>query len=337
MTEAPLVVLHGDVPGATRLEAARWSIGETAESGRVPVPDPREEKPWLLLRTVSLLADAFVDLQPYGARLQSRPTRLSEQEAAEFRQDLEAFAVAAALEGAEGLTASLTICGPVTLASRLHTHAGESLLSDRGAARFVAESLAEGVARLAGRLTADHGIGLELLLVEDRLEDAADGRVRTASRFATYRALGPSGVRELWQPWAAAGQSRPGARDLLAGVESAATAAEALAAGGLAGVVPATGAPWSPRALEAWAPLVEAGSLVLPALSVRSGRAGLRSAARDLIAAADAVGLAEDARGRLGVALGEGLRAQGAEASGIVAELRRSGEALRGGAERPRH
>lgn len=324
----PLLTLAGDVPGGSRLEAARWAVGETAETGRSPFPDPRESQPWLMLRSGALLTDSFVDVQPYGFRLLPGSTRLSAAAAEQLDAEAEALALAARLEaGSRPLPViTLALWGPVTLASRLHSQLGERLSADPGAVRHLGEALADGVRTWSERMRAAHGLEFAPVLREDLLDDAAEGRLPTASGLRTHRPVTEDVLRSALAPWSSAGLG-----GVLTGVRGTARAAAAGSAAGLTAVELArAGERWAPADLERSAGLADAGLGSL--LAVDPNRPG---DARDLAEALEASGAGEGERSRLGLWCPPGLRGLAAsQGTGAAAEnvamLRSLGESLRG-------
>ncbi|MCB4207782.1 hypothetical protein [Arthrobacter sp. UM1] len=326
----PRLTLAGDVPGATRLEAARWAVGETAETGRSPLPDPREDQPWLMLRSGALLTDSHLDVQPYGFRLLSGSTRVSAAAAEQLDAEAEAFVLAARLESGTGSPPAVTVTlwGPVTLAARLSSPLGERLVADPGAVRHLGEALADGVRSWRERMRQAHGLEIEPVLREDSLDDALDGRLPTASGFRRHRPLGEDVLRSVFAPWKAAGLG-----GVLTGVRRPSRAAAAgTAAGASAAELVRAGDRWAPSDVERTEALAEAGLGAL--LAVDPGRP---ADGRELAQAVETAGASEEDRARLGLWCPPGLRrlgaAQGAAAAAEnVAMLRSLGESFPGSA-----
>lgn len=138
-------------------------------------------------RGAGLLTDLPVELQPSGWRLTSRPGRDAERTASLWRQDLDELTEA--YDGYGGLL-KVAVAGPWTLASSLELPGGEKAIVDLGAAGEIAESLAEGIASLTGRLASllpDAKVVLQL--DEPSLPAVLTGTIPTASGFGRLRAV----------------------------------------------------------------------------------------------------------------------------------------------------
>lgn len=137
-------------------------------------------------RATALLVDLPVDLQPQGWRMVDRPGRDAERTASYWRQDLDELA-----EAYDGWTGplKLQVAGPWTLAAELWLPLGDRVLSDTGATRDLAESLAEGVrAHLADVARLVPGAQLILQVDEPTLPAVLLGRIRSDSGFRVLSA-----------------------------------------------------------------------------------------------------------------------------------------------------
>ena len=194
-TLPPAVVATGlgSWPGTDVREVLRVVRGEL--TGAVPegvagmpyLPELPARGPGadLLGRSAHLLVDLPVDLQPQGWRLVDRPVRDHERTASWWRQDLDELAEA--LDGWAG-PLKVQVGGPWTLAASLWLPLGDRVLSDPGATRDLAASLAEGVAAHVAdvrRLVP----GAEVVLQVDEPSVAAVllGRVRSESGYRVLR------------------------------------------------------------------------------------------------------------------------------------------------------
>lgn len=132
-------------------------------------------------RTASLLVDLPVDLQPQGWRMVDRPGRDAERSGSWWRQDLDELAEA--FDGWAG-PLKLQVAGPWTLAAALWLPLGDRILSDAGATRDVADSLAEGVRlHLANVARLVPGAQLTLQVDEPTLPDILLGHIRSDSGY----------------------------------------------------------------------------------------------------------------------------------------------------------
>lgn len=183
----------GSWPGTDVREALRVVRGELA--GETPegvmgmpyLPELPARGPGadMLGRAAHLLVDLPVDLQPQGWRLVDRPGRDHERTASWWRQDLDELA-----EALDGWTGPLKVqvAGPWTLAASLWLPLGDRVLSDRGATRDLAGSLAEGVAaHVADVRRLVPGAEVVLQVDEPMLTTVLLGRVRSESGFRVLR------------------------------------------------------------------------------------------------------------------------------------------------------
>lgn len=184
----------GPWPGADALEAQTVVLGELGAppEGVTGMPFAvvlTERGPWsdLLGRAVGMLVDLPVELGPHGWRLTGRPGGDLVRARSTLRDDIDALAVAA-----HGWSGPLVVPvhGPVTTAASVDLARGDRVLSDAGASRDVAESLAAGlVDHLAALIRAVPGARPTLLLHEPALAAAIEARVPTFSGRATLRAV----------------------------------------------------------------------------------------------------------------------------------------------------
>lgn len=182
----------GSWPGTDVREALRTVAGELAHGsspeGVLAVPylpelPARGPGADLVGRTAHLLVDLPVDLQPQGWRLVDHPGRDADRSGAWWRQDLDELAEA--LDGYAG-PLKVQVAGPWTLAASLWKPLGDRVLSDAGAVRDLAGSLAEGVAgHLAAVRSLVPGARVVLQVDEPSLPAVLLGRIRSASGYRT--------------------------------------------------------------------------------------------------------------------------------------------------------
>lgn len=133
----------GSLPGTDPVEAMRLVLGELPELPHLPELPGRGAGAELVGRGAVLLVDLPVEIVPSGWRLASHPGR-DQRRAGDFlAHDLDAL-----YEQADGYCGplKLQLAGPWTLAASLELPSGHRLITDPGAVRDLAESLAEGLA-----------------------------------------------------------------------------------------------------------------------------------------------------------------------------------------------
>ncbi|MFI9648040.1 methionine synthase [Streptomyces sp. NPDC052040] len=177
----------GSMPGGDAREAAKTVAGSLEDFpflAELPARGPGAD---MIGRTAGMLVDLYVRLEPSGWRFGDRPGRDTRRARAWLGEDLDALE-----EFTQGYEGPLKVqaVGPWTLAAALELRNGEAALSDPGACRDLAGSLAEGL-----RLHLDElrrrvpGARLVLQLDEPSLTSVLRGQVKTASGYRTHRAV----------------------------------------------------------------------------------------------------------------------------------------------------
>lgn len=186
----------GPMPGTDPREASRIMMGECHGLPFLPELPDRGPGSDQVGRTLAMLADLPVDTSPRGWRLSDSRGRLSRRALDLLDRDGDALEEAdeqardpEAEPSATGRHLQVRVMGPWSLAAGLELPGGMPVLTDRGARRDVAASLAEGVAsrvtRLSGRLRA----GSTIVLDEPLLWRVAAGTVPAPSDFDPVRAV----------------------------------------------------------------------------------------------------------------------------------------------------
>ncbi|MCF3118602.1 methionine synthase [Streptomyces arenae] len=181
----------GSMPGGDAREAAKTVTGsfEGPEQGipylaELPARGPGAD---MIGRTAGLLVDLYARVEPSGWRVGDRPGRDTRRAKAWLGEDLDALE-----EFTQGYEGPLKVqaVGPWTLAAALELRNGEAALSDPGACRDLAGSLAEGLrAHLADVRRRVPGAQVVLQLDEPSLIAVLHGQVKTASEYRTHRAV----------------------------------------------------------------------------------------------------------------------------------------------------
>ncbi|MGA6219096.1 methionine synthase [Streptomyces umbrinus] len=181
----------GSMPGGDAREAAKTVAGtfEGPETGmpflaELPARGPGAD---MIGRTAGMLAELYARVEPSGWRLGDRPGRDTKRARSWLGEDLDAME-----EFTQGYQGPLKVqaVGPWTLAAALELRNGEVALSDPGACRDLAGSLAEGLREhLAEVRRRVPGADVVLQLDEPSLFAVLSGRVRSASGYRTHRAV----------------------------------------------------------------------------------------------------------------------------------------------------
>ncbi|MET7454905.1 methionine synthase [Streptomyces sp. NPDC005574] len=175
------------MPGGDALEAAKTVTGSVEDFpflAELPARGPGAD---MIGRTAGLLAELYARVEPSGWRLGDRPGRDTRRARSWLGEDLDALE-----EFTQGYQGPLKVqaVGPWTLAAALELRNGEVALSDPGACRDLAGSLAEGLRthleEVARRVP---GAQVVLQLDEPSLVDVLRGHVRSASGYRTHRAV----------------------------------------------------------------------------------------------------------------------------------------------------
>lgn len=177
----------GSMPGGDAREAVRTVTGSFEDFPHLPELPARGPGADMIGRTAGMLVELYARVEPSGWRLGDRPGRDTRRARSWLGEDLDALEEFA--QGHEGLL-KVQAVGPWTLAAALELKNGEAALSDPGACRDLAGSLAEGLrlhlAEVRRRLP---GAQLVLQLDEPSLTAVLRGHVRTASGYRTHRAV----------------------------------------------------------------------------------------------------------------------------------------------------
>ncbi|MFE9707356.1 methionine synthase [Streptomyces sp. NPDC005930] len=177
----------GSLPGQDAREAAKTATGSFEDFPFLPELPARGPGADMIGRTAGMLVELYARVEPSGWRLGDRPGRDTKRARAWLGEDLDALE-----EFTQGYEGPLKVqaVGPWTLAAALELRGGEAVLSDPGACRDLAASLAEGLrlhlAELSRRVPGARPV---LQLDEPSLTAVLRGQVRTASGYRTHRAV----------------------------------------------------------------------------------------------------------------------------------------------------
>lgn len=144
----------------------------------------------LLPRTLSTLAELNYEHGPHGWKLAPHAGHDAHRVTGELADQLDALTIA-------GHTATtpftLTVLGPLTLATRLWLHHGDRALADHGAIRDIASALGEGLSHTVTRIGAlIPRSPLHLQVDESDLAATLTGLIPTFSGHSRIRAVDPA-------------------------------------------------------------------------------------------------------------------------------------------------
>jgi methionine synthase II (cobalamin-independent) len=176
----------GSMPGGDAREAVKTVTGTFEDFPFLPELPARGPGADMIGRTAGMLVELYARVEPSGWRLGDRPGRDTKRARSWLGQDLDALE-----EFTQEYAGPLKVqvVGPWTLAANLELRGGEAALSDPGACRDLAASLAEGLRlHLAEVQRRVPGAQLVLQLDEPSLTAVLRGQVKTASGYRTHRA-----------------------------------------------------------------------------------------------------------------------------------------------------
>ncbi|MEX3102909.1 MULTISPECIES: methionine synthase [unclassified Streptomyces] len=177
----------GSLPGGDAREAAKTVTGSFEDFPHLAELPARGPGADMIGRTAGMLVELYARVEPSGWRLGDRPGRDTKRARSWLGEDLDALE-----EFTQEYAGPLKVqaVGPWTLAASLELRNGESALSDLGACRDLAGSLAEGLREhLAEVQRRVPGAELVLQLDEPSLTAVLRGHVKTASGYRTHRAV----------------------------------------------------------------------------------------------------------------------------------------------------
>lgn len=183
----------GSWPGGTPRQAAEVIVGELggALAHLAELPD-RGVGADLLGRAGALLVEMAIDTVPRGYRLVARPGAVTRRAISLLDEDTDALEEAwekAGLADA-GRVVKVQAPGPITLAAELELSNGHRAITDPGAVRDLAASLAEGVAAHRAALARRLHTPVVVQFDEPSLPAALGGRLRGVSALSPVPPLG---------------------------------------------------------------------------------------------------------------------------------------------------
>jgi hypothetical protein len=179
----------GSMPGTDPFEAAKVVIGELPDLPYLPELPQRGLGADIIGRTAALLVDLAIEEVPSGYRVTAKPGRDHQRAVSLLRTDLDALDEAIEAAGARPAVLKVQAAGPWTLAAGIELRTGHRVLTDHGAIREFASSLAEGLALHVAEVRARTGASVMVQLDEPSLPAVLAGTLPTPSGYGTVPAV----------------------------------------------------------------------------------------------------------------------------------------------------
>ncbi|MGH3913279.1 MAG: methionine synthase, partial [Pseudonocardiaceae bacterium] len=179
----------GSMPGTDPVETARVVIGELPGLSYLPELPARGLGADMIGRTAALLVDIAVEVVPSGYRVSARPGHEHRRAVDLLRTDLDAVQEAIESAGVRPKVFKVQAAGPWTLAAAVERRNGHKVLTDRGALREFAESLAEGLRNHVAEVCRRLDVQTVVQLDEPGLPAVLAGGVPTPSGYGTVPAV----------------------------------------------------------------------------------------------------------------------------------------------------
>lgn len=180
----------GSMPGEDYAESARIVLGEVPELPHVVELPSRGPTASMIGRTLALVTDMAVDLQPAGWRLTDSPGIDHRRAKSLLGHDLD---VTEELAQHHLGPVKVQVAGPWTLAAAVERPRGDKALADIGARRDLAQALAEGVRDHVAAVRRRIPGGQMIVQVDEpTLPAVLGGGIATASGLHRHRAVTPA-------------------------------------------------------------------------------------------------------------------------------------------------
>ncbi|MDT5347275.1 MAG: hypothetical protein QOH91_562 [Mycobacterium sp.] len=182
----------GSWPGTAARQAAEVVVGELADAMAHIVELPaRGVGADMLGRAGALLVDVAIDTMPRGYRIAARPGAVTRRAVSLLDEDMDALEEAwetAGLRGG-GRVVKVQAPGPITLVAGLELTNGHRAITDSGAVRDLAASLAEGVAAHRAALARRLDTPVVVQFDEPSLPAALGGQLTGVTALSPVAAL----------------------------------------------------------------------------------------------------------------------------------------------------
>jgi methionine synthase II (cobalamin-independent) len=189
----------GSWPGSVAREAAEVVVGELHTLTHLVELPARGVGADLIGRAGALLVDIGIDTVPRGYRIAPGRSSVVRRATSLLDEDVDALEEAWERAGLRGgpRVVKVQAPGPITLAAHLELANGHRAITDAGAVRDLAGSLAEGIARHRAQLTRRLETTVVVQLDEPSLPVALAGRLTGVTSFSTVHSVDESFAQSL--------------------------------------------------------------------------------------------------------------------------------------------
>lgn len=189
----------GSWPGTAARQAAEVVVGELHTLTHLVELPARGVGADLIGRAGALLVDIGIDTVPRGYRVAPGRSSVVRRAASLLDEDVDALEEAWERAGLRGgsRTVKVQAPGPITLAAHLELANGHRAITDSGAVRDLAGSLAEGVARHRAEIARRLEVPVVLQLDEPSLPAALAGRLTGVTSFSPVHPVDESLAQSL--------------------------------------------------------------------------------------------------------------------------------------------
>jgi hypothetical protein len=171
----------GSMPGTDFTEAVATVLGELPDLPFLPELPARGLGADMIGRTAALLVDVAVEAGPQRYQVTARPGRVHRRAVDLLQHDLDALGQAC--EAARPEWVKVQAAGPWTLVAGVELRTGHRVLTDAGARREFAASLAEGLTAHAAEVATRTGARVAVQLDEPSMPAVLAGTVPTPSGY----------------------------------------------------------------------------------------------------------------------------------------------------------
>lgn len=189
----------GSWPGTDIANAVTTVIGELPDLPHVVELPARGLGADMIGRTGVLLVDIEIDAATSGYRVSRRPSTTSRRARDFLTEDLDVLEEQWELAGLRGSGRAVKVqaAGPLTMAADIELAFGHRALTDRGAVRDIAGSLAEGVAAHADEVARRLGAEVVVQFDEPRIAAVLAGRLQGVTSLEQIAAVPAPEVADL--------------------------------------------------------------------------------------------------------------------------------------------